>query len=165
MLANFKRILSTGKINSFVKLSCLSTIILIIIVISLFSGFPLPYLINNYRLNRFSEQLSEIPLPSQTEKIGAIHKIFGNLGPCSKHGDYYAEFRIATTLSHSRLKDFYNQFTIQIPEINSTTSSLFRGLGTHGQIAIEIEKIKGAKNEYVVFAFDPDYWPNDFRCW
>ena len=92
-------------------------------------------------------------------------KEFGNLGTCSKHGDYYAEFKIITLLSYPQLKKFYNQFTVQVPDINNVASTLFRGLGTHGPQTVGIEKIEGTKNSYLIYAFDADYWPNDFRCW
>jgi hypothetical protein len=129
------------------------------------AGFPFPYLINNYRLNSFAGQLAMIPLPPQTERVSEAIKKFGNLGTCSKHGDYYAEIKIVSTLSYSQLKRFYGKFHVQVPEINNAVLSLFRGLGTHGPCAVEVEKVEGAKNRYVLYASDSDYWPNDFRCW
>ncbi len=129
------------------------------------AGFPLPYLINNHRLHSFAAQLDRIPLPPQTKKVGSVIKKFGNLGTCSKHGDYYAEFRIITSLSYPQLKTFYVRYTVQVPEISNVLFSCFRGLGTHGPQAIEIEKVEGAENSYMICTFDADYWPNDFRCW
>lgn len=125
----------------------------------------MPYLLNNYRLNSFADQLNNVPLPPQTKKVGSVVKKFGNLGSCSKHGDYYAEFKIDSTLSFTQLKKFYRQFYVQVPEIDSAIFSSFRGLGTHGPQAIEVEEIVGLRNRYAVSAFDPDYWHNDFRCW
>ena len=129
------------------------------------AGFPFPYLLNNYRLNSFADQLNKIPLPPQTRKAGPLIKKFGNLGTCSKHGDYYAEFKIVSSLSYSQLRTFYGQYGIQVPEIDNVLFSLFRGLGTHGLQSIEVEKIEGTTNYYLVYVFDPDYWYNDFRCW
>ncbi|MFA4905867.1 MAG: hypothetical protein WC645_05130 [Candidatus Margulisiibacteriota bacterium] len=128
-------------------------------------GFPLPYILNNYRLDCFAGQLAEIPPPLMTERIGRINKKFGNLGTCSKHGDYYAEFRIASKLPLKQLKDYYDQFHIQIPRLNKYAPSFIRGLGTHGPIEIDVDIIEGVGDEYLISAFDPDYWPNDFRCW
>ncbi len=128
-------------------------------------GFPFPYLLNNYRLNSFSDQLKEIPLPPQTKRIGPAIRKFGNLGPCSKHGDYYAEFRIFSSLPYAQLKNFYSQYCVQVPEINNFFSSQFRGMGTHGPIAVKIEKLEKTKSTYLIFADDPGYWHNDFRCW
>jgi hypothetical protein len=129
------------------------------------SGFPLPYLLNNYRLNFFADQLNEFPLPPQTKRIGPIIKKFGNLGPCSKHGDYYAEFKITSTLSYPKLKKHYSRFQVQVPEINLAVFSMFRGLDTRGPVSIDLDKVDGNINNYIVSAFDPGYWHNDFRCW
>ena len=129
------------------------------------AGFPLPYLINNYRLDRFAKQLEKVPLPPQTKRIGPIIKKFGNLGPCSKHGDYYAEFKIASTLSYPEIKKHYSRFQMQVPEIDMAVFSMFRGLGTHGPISIKVDKIESETNKYIVYALDLDYWHNDFRCW
>jgi len=136
-----------------------------VIGLSLLAGFPFPYLINNYRLNCFAGQLARIPLPPQTKRIGPIVKEFGNLGTCSKHGDYYAKFKVITSLSYPQLRKYYGQFSVQVPDINNAASTLFRGLGTHGRQTVGIEKIEGTKNSYLIYAFDADYWPNDFRCW
>lgn len=129
------------------------------------SGFPLPYLLNNYRLTCFAGQLDSIPLPPRTEKIGGITKKFGNLGTCSKHGDYYTEYRIASTLSYAQLKEHYGRFYVQVPEIDNVLLASFRGLGTSGPRAVEVEKVEGSNNRYIIYAFDPGYWHNDFRCW
>lgn len=135
------------------------------IILTIF-GFPLPYFINNYRLDSFANQLEKIPLPAKTEKIGSLTKKFGNLGTCSKHGDYYAEFKIASELSLPELQRFHNKFHVQVPEINNIVLAyLFRGLGTHGPVPIYVEKVEGTINKYIVYAFDSDYWYNDFRCW
>ncbi|KAF0134596.1 MAG: hypothetical protein FD145_614 [Candidatus Saganbacteria bacterium] len=165
MRTNFNRILSNGKVNTVVRWVCLSTVIIAIVGLLLLVGVPFPYLINNYRLDSFAGQLAMIPLPSQTERVGVVIKNFGNLGTCSKHGDYYAEFKIISTLPFPQLKRFYDQFHVQVPDINNIASTLYRGLGTHGPTTVEIKKIEGTKNKYVIYAFDPDYWPNDFRCW
>jgi hypothetical protein len=129
------------------------------------AGFPLPYLINNHRLNSFAEQLNRIPLPPETQKIGPMVKNFGNLGPCGKHGDYYVGFKINSNLSYSQLREFYDNFNIQVPEINNPILSMFRGLGTHGPVTIDLEEIHGQAGKYLVSAFDALYWHNDFRCW
>lgn len=139
--------------------------IIIIVWLLWVSGFPLPYLLNNYRLNCFADQLSNMPLPPQTKRIGEITKQFGNLGTCSKHGDYYVEYKLATGLSYSQLVKYYKKYHVQVPEINSMLFSSFRGLGTHGPIDIDIDVVEGRNNEYIVSAFDPGYWHNDFRCW
>ncbi|OGC06157.1 hypothetical protein A2526_03160 [candidate division WOR-1 bacterium RIFOXYD2_FULL_36_8] len=165
MHTNFSRILPNGKVNTVVKIFFLLTFIVLIAGLLWVAGLPFPYLLNNYRLNSFADQLNNIPPPPQTKRVGPSVKKFGNLGTCSKHGDYYAEFRIITSLSYPQLKTFYDQYSIQVPEINDVFSSLFRGLGTHGLQAVEVEKIEGIKNGYVVYAFDPGYWHNDFRCW
>lgn len=165
MSTDFHRILSNSKIHTIVKWICLLTAIVAITGLLLLTGFPFPYLINNYRRDNFAGQLAMIPLPPQTERVSNVFKKFGNLGTCSKHGDYYAEFQIVTTLSYPQLKKFYDQFYIQVPEINNAASSLFRGLGTHGPCPVEVEKNEGTKNKYVVYVFDGDYWHNDFRCW
>ena len=140
---------------------------LIIIIAGLLwiAGFPFPYLLNNYRLNSFADQLDKIPIPPQAKRTGPVVKKFGNLGTCGKHGDYYAEFRIITSRSYPQLKAFYNQYGVQVPEINNVLLSFFRGLGTHGLRPVELERIEGAENGFIVYAFDPDYWHNDFRCW
>lgn len=139
--------------------------VVVFIILTIF-GFPLPYFINNYRLDSFANQFEKIPLPAKTEKISMLTKNFGNLGTCSKHGDYYAEFKIASELSLAQLEAFYNQFHVQVPEINNAILTfLFRGLGTNGPVHIYVEKVEGARNKYIVYAFDPDYWHNDFRCW
>lgn len=165
MPANFRRILSNGKVNIIVK-RVFSLVFLTLIAWLLWvAGFPLPYLINNYRLDCFAGQLEKLPFPPQTEKISAINKTFGNLGPCSKHGDYYAEFKIASKLSYPKLKKHYSRFQVQVPEIDMAVFSMFRGLGTHGPISLEVDKIGGTENKYIVYAFDLDYWPNDHRCW
>lgn len=165
MHTNFNRILPNGKVNTIVKKLFLLTFILLITGLLWIAGFPFPYLLNNYRLNSFAEQLNNIPSPPQTKRIGPVVKKFGNLGPCSKHGDYYAEFRIITSLSYLQLETFYDKYSVQVPEIDNAFFSLFRGLGTHGLQAVEIKKIEGIENSYVVYAFDPGYWHNDFRCW
>ena len=143
----------------------LLTIIIIIAGLLWIAGFPFPYLLNNYRLNSFADQLYRIPLPPQTKRVGPLSKKFGNLGPCGKHGDYYAEFRIFSSLPYSQLKKLYSQYYVQVPEIDNLFSSHFRGLGTHGPIAVKIEKLEKTKSTYLVFADDPGYWPNDLRCW
>lgn len=143
----------------------LLTIIIVTAGLLWIAGFPFPYLLNNYRLNSFADQLNRVPLPSQTKRVGPVLKKFGNLGPCSKHGDYYAEFKITSSLSLLQLKRFYEQYPVHVPEIDSAVFSSFRGLGSHGRQAIEIEKIEGRENDYLVYAFDPGYWHNDFRCW
>lgn len=165
MRADLNRILPNGKIRFILKRFVLSIVIAGTAVILYISGFPLPYFINNHRLSVFAKQLDAIPLPSQTKKDEATTKKFGNLGPCSKHGDYYAEFQIDTTLTYSQLRKYYDKFFVQVPEINSIASTLFRGLGTHGPIMIEIEKFEGVGRGYKVFAWDSGYWHNDFRCW
>lgn len=165
MHADIDRILSNGKVNIIVKRLFLLIFIIIIAGLLWVGGFPLPYLLNNYRLNSFADQLNRVPLPPQTERVGKIIKKFGNLGPCSKHGDYYAEFKITSTLSLPQLKRFYEQFQVHVPEIDNAVFSSFRGLGTNGPQAIEIEKVEGTENTYLVYVLDLDYWPNDFRCW
>lgn len=142
-------------------------LLLIIVIAALLwiAGFPLPYLLNNYRLNSFAGQLNKVSLPPQTKKVGSVVKKFGNLGSCSKHGDYYVEFKVDSTLSLGQLQKFYGQFYVQVPEIDNVLSSPFRGLGTHGPQAIEVEELEGFKNRYIVSVFDPGYWHNDFRCW
>lgn len=165
MRTDFNRILPKSKVNTVVKRLFLSLLIIVITGLLWVTGFPFPYLLNNYRLNSFADQLNRLPLPPQTNKNGPAAKKFGNLGPCSKHGDYFAEFKIASSLSLQQLRRFYGQAHVQVPEINKAVFSSFRGLGTHGPQAIEIEKVVGAKNSYLVRAFDPGYWPNDFRCW
>ncbi|MBI5399398.1 hypothetical protein HZB07_02100 [Candidatus Saganbacteria bacterium] len=129
------------------------------------AGFPFPYFINNYRLNSFADQLIKIPLPPETKRAGKFIKQFGNLGPCSKHGDYYAEFKIVSSLTFNQLKKFYSQYSIEVPEIDNMFTSQFRGLGTHDPNFIDVEKISGQSGKYIVSVFDGDYWPNDFRCW
>jgi hypothetical protein len=148
-------------------LNGLSLIIFSVVIAGMFwvAGFPLPYLLNNYRLNSFADQLNAVPLPPQTQKIGPLVKTFGNLGPCSKHGDYRVELKIASTLAFAQLKCFYGRCRVQVPEISNPIFFMFRGLGTHGPQAINIKKINGAENKYVVYAEDFDYWHNDFRCW
>ena len=143
----------------------LFTVIIVITGLLWVAGFPFPYLLNNYRLNSFAGQMNRMPLPPQTKRVCPLIKKFGNLGPCSKHGDYYVEFRIITSLSYPRLKTFYKQYSVQVPEIDNVLLSLFRGLGTHGPQTVGIEKIEGANNSSLVYAFDPGYWHNDFRCW
>lgn len=140
-------------------------IILIISLLFFLGGFPFPYLINDYRLDSFAKQLAMIPLPPKTERVSKVTKKFGNLGTCSKHGDYYAEFKIVTKLSSPQLERFYSQFHVQVPDIDNAASSWFRGLGTHGPCDVDIEKVEGKENRYIVYVFDADYWPNDFRCW
>jgi hypothetical protein len=162
---NLNRILPKGKIHTAMKSFFLLTFIMVTAGLLWISGFPFPYLLNNYRLNSFADQLNRIPSPPQTKRVGPVVKKFGNLGPCSKHGEYYAEFRILASLPYPQLKTFYEQHKVQVPEIDNVFSSLFRGLGTHGLQAVEVEKIEGTRNSYLVYAFDADYWPNDFRCW
>lgn len=140
-------------------------LVLIVFMAMFIFGFPLPYYLNNYRLNSFARQLDVIPVPHQTERIGTVTKNFDNLGTCSKHGDYYAEFIIVSKLPLQQLKRFYKQFHVNVPEIKSPLFSFFTGLGTHGPIDIEIKKDELTNNRYRVYAFDPDYWHNDFRCW
>lgn len=165
MYTDHNRVLSDGKGNSIVKKFFLLLLIMLIAGLLWGTGFPLPYFINNYRLNRFAEQFAKIPLPSQTKRITPIAREFGNLGTCSKHGDYYVEFKITTSLSYPQIRKFYDQFTIQVPDIDNMASTWFRGLGTHGPRTISIEEIEGVKNSYLIYVFDADYWPNDFRCW
>lgn len=129
------------------------------------SGFPLPYLINNYRLNCFADQFTKIPLPPHTKRVGNITRKFGNLGTCSKHGDYYVEYKITTGLPYSQLTKYYEKYHVEVPEINFALFSSFRGLGTHGPIDIGVEAVENMKKVYIVSASDVDYWPNDFRCW
>jgi hypothetical protein len=116
-------------------------------------------------LNCFADQFARIPLPPQTKRVGDISKKFGNLGTCSKHGDYYVECKIVTNLSYSQLVKYYEIYHVQVPEINFVLFSPFRGLGTHGSIDIDVDIVEGMNKTYIISAFDVDYWYNDFRCW
>ena len=165
MHTSFNRILSTDKVNAVIIGLFLLPYIIVFAGLLWITGFPLPYLLNNYRINSFADQLNKIPLPPLTQRASSTSKKFGNLGPCGKHGDYYADFKIASTLSLPQLERFYKQFHVQVPEINDAIFSSFRGLGTHGPQTIDVEKIEGVENNYLVSVLDLDYWPNDHRCW
>lgn len=165
MHADFNRVLPKGKINTAMKKLYLLICLMAVSGLFWIAGFPLPYLLNNYRLNSFSNQLINLPIPPNTMIKGPVAKKFGNLGTCSKHGDYFAEINISSGLSLGQLKKFYEKLHVQVPEVNNVAFSLFRGLGTHGPQTVSIEKIKDSNNNFIVYTLDADYWPNDFRCW
>jgi hypothetical protein len=135
------------------------------VAILLLTGVPFPYLTNNYRLSSFADQLSGLPLPPNTKRTSITKKAFGNFGTCGKHGDYLASFSIVSSLPLSRLVKYYSQFHVHIPETNNVLFSLFRGLGTHGPVSIDVAQVSSTSNYYIISISDYDYWPNDFRCW
>lgn len=69
--------------------------------------------IYNFRLERFVQNFSEIPLPEEAKLTGKRYKYFGLMeGSNSNHCDYHASMLIQTAMSKKELDKHYSQYSI-----------------------------------------------------
>ena len=117
-------------------------------------GFGSAYVVNNWRLARFSAQLFEYPLPPGAREIARRSEV-GLLSGDGDHCDFVATQQLATTLPLAAVRAHYAGLRLR-PAIGSDDG------GGGGLLALQVEPRAGG---VVVTAWDPlygDIW--DVRC-
>ena len=87
-------------------LSSILIIIGIIVVYSVCYFFIIPKL-NNQTLERFSQRLTSVALPPNTQQIQQVDEV-GQLSGSGDHCDYLSAIMLKTTLPKAELENYYN---------------------------------------------------------
>lgn len=149
---------------------CMITFITIqlIFIILIFAVFIGNSLINDYKLNLFFKQLSNIKLPNETEVISE-NKYVGKLNGNGNGIDYFAGIIIDTKLSETELKKYYENINFEAVS-SSSNHDVLLGIVKLDSSQIDIEvleryEIKFDENElehligdaYLIYIYDGGY--------
>ena len=171
------------------------------------TGYPYPYYAHNYNLRRFSAQLDELSLPSDTKKIGKLYRGFGNYFGNSNKGDYVAGQLITSKLNKATLEKSYKDSHFKFAELlsdwwhkpilidrpnpvtftlikvddidfkeNNKDYSFSQYFDLNTTVTISATMFSVTKNDYIssrsngetiylIAIVDPQYWPDEIRCW